>query len=425
MESLLEEQDKIDLVTNKYIFKKQIGKNGKNLYLCYMLKMEKDNNEEYEFKSVCVKKLTYISNDEEEAKNALRELSFLSFIRHPKIIKLIDIIKPDEEDFDEIYMVMDKQDYNLKQIIKSKNFDYLNDPKYKNFIKSIIHQILQALVYLHSSKIMHRNLKPSNILISKNAQIKICDFELARTFKEIKQFKGRNIRNEINNLDYAAPELFSNEESGFYNEKVDLWSVGCIMLELYLRKTSYFSFDEKLENGYDQRWKWFYQLKKIFSVFGMPERKDIERTVRNVIYSDEILEHLEKSEFPVRDFEEIFPQIKDKDALDLLKKLLEFNYKKRISAKEALNHPYFDDLRKKTQNFEIEIYNDNNEFESNILKDEDNNEEFEEILDGNNISEFVNKKMNNLNKEYCENDQILYCQNEIQNIMNNYKKGTN
>ena len=248
MESLLEEQDKIDLVTNKYIFKKQIGKNGKNLYLCYMLKMEKDNNEEYEFKSVCVKKLTYISNDEEEAKNALRELSFLSFIRHPKIIKLIDIIKPDEEDFDEIYMVMDKQDYNLKQIIKSKNFDYLNDPKYKNFIKSIIQQILKTLVYLHSSKIMHRNLKPSNILISKNAQIKICDFELARTFKEIKQFKGRNIRNEINNLDYAAPELFSNEESGFYNEKVDLWSVGCIMLELYLRKTSYFSFDEKFED---------------------------------------------------------------------------------------------------------------------------------------------------------------------------------
>ena len=421
MDSLKEEQDKIDMITTKYIFQKQIGKNGKKLYSSYMLINKKNNNEEYTLKQVCIKKLKNISNNIDEAKNALRELSILSFIKHPKIIKLIDIIKPEEENFDEVYFVMNKYDFNLKQLIKSKNFDYLNDPKYKNLIKSIIQQILQGLYYLHSCKIIHRNIKPSNILITKNSLVKICDFEFAKCFDDIKYTNDNNTINQINNLDYIAPEMLTNENTGFYNEKVDIWSVGCIMLELYLRVCSYFSFAEKVETQNDHRLDWFNQLKKIFYVIGMPEEKEIERVIRNINYINLIFENMEKTEYPVRDFQELLPQIKDKDALDLLKKLLEFNYKKRISAKEALMHPYFNGLGNRSKKIKIQIYNDNNDCEFKTVENNEDKEEFEEILDNNNICEF-NNNMINLNKQYSENEQIIYCKNEIKKcyeIINN------
>ena len=362
---------------------------------------------------VVIKKIDGISKDEDEAKNALREVSILSFVKHRMIIKLLDIRIPEQKDLDYLYLVTEKKPYNLKQVIKNQSFDYLNDPKYKNYIPLIIHKILSVLKYLHSRKIMHRDIKPSNILTDNSKSlIYLCDFGLARSFKDIKE-NERFITKNIGTLSYVAPEMLGNEEYGMYNEKVDIWAVGCIMIELYTRKSPYFANDKNDKNKNEENnWNWLDQLKKIFSVFGRPEEKVLEKVFRNKLVYDEIKNNTKEKDYPKKNFDDIFPEIKDEKARNLLQKLFEFDYKKRISAENALKDPFFEDIdakEKKRKEIEFGKYESKfNEYKEEEEKNKDNKSE-----EKSNIYENLKEA------------QIEFCQNEIEKCYKQFLKKMN
>jgi len=127
-----------------------------------------------------------------------------------------------------LYLIFDYIDIDLKKYIEEEiPKDFLLDP---NDIRLFLYQILEGVKYCHSKKILHRDLKPQNILISKNGIIKLADFGLARIFS----VPIRPYTKEVLTLWYRAPEILMGIEE--YSEFVDMWAVGCIFAELALKK---------------------------------------------------------------------------------------------------------------------------------------------------------------------------------------------
>lgn len=181
-------------------------------------------------------------------------------------------------------------------------------------------QLLEGLVYMHGCGVLHRDVKPQNVLITNSKIVKFADFGLARTVDiPLKKFTR-----EIQTLWYRAPELMLGENK--YSFGVDIWALGCIFAEIVTKKPL-FQGDCQID-----------QIYKIFQVFGTP---------------DEIA-WPEFSKLPY--FKECLPRFKGVgiesmvpnlcvEGVDLLKKLLALDPKKRISAKEALEHSFFKDIK--------------------------------------------------------------------------------
>lgn len=117
-----------------------------------------------------------IFNDLIDCKRILREIAILRNIDSPYVVKLLDIIEPqDSANYNSISLVMECADSDLKKLIKSSLF--LEEVH----IKVLVYNILNGLKYLHSAQVLHRDIKPANILINEDCSIKICDFGLARS----------------------------------------------------------------------------------------------------------------------------------------------------------------------------------------------------------------------------------------------------
>lgn len=263
---------------------------------------------------VALKKIKLELEDEGVPSTALREISVLKTLRHPNIVRLLDV----EHGENRLYLAFEFVDQDLKKhldVTRKKPLD-------TRLVASFVMQLLRGIDYCHSHGVIHRDLKPGNILIDKAGNLKIADFGLARAFAvPIKAYT-----HEVITLWYRAPEILLGSRQ--YSLGVDMWSVGCIFAEL-IRRRPLWAGDAEID-----------MIFKIFQLLGTPT----EQTWPGV------------SSLP--DFNNAFPRwprqlltkkcpALDPAGLDLLKLMLTFNPATRISARKALKHPYFDMLKTK------------------------------------------------------------------------------
>ncbi|KAK6465615.1 kinase-like domain-containing protein [Scheffersomyces coipomensis] len=259
--------------------------------------------------NVAVKKIMKPFSTPVLAKRTYRELKLLKHLRHENLISLDDIFLSPLED---IYFVNELQGTDLHRLLTSR-------PLEKQFIQYFTYQILRGLKYIHSAGVIHRDLKPSNILINENCDLKICDFGLAR-------IQDPQMTGYVSTRYYRAPEIMLTWQK--YDTEVDLWSVGCILAEMMEGKP--------LFPGKDH----VHQFSIITELLGSPPPDVID-----TICSENTLRFVQS--LPRREpipFSERFGHYThiEPNAIDLLEKMLIFDPKKRISAVQALTHPYME-----------------------------------------------------------------------------------
>lgn len=259
--------------------------------------------------NVAIKKLSKIE-DIIDGKRILRELRILRLFRHENIISLHNILfHEDGSGFGEIYLVSNLMEIDLYAVIKNKQT--LTD----DHVQFIIYQIVRALLYLHSANIIHRDLKPSNILATETCDVQLCDFGLARAI----DFSAEENRTEyVVTRYYRAPEIMISHE---YTTAVDLWSLGCTMAELMSGHILF-----KGEN-------YIQQIKLIIDTLGKPKDMSFVTNPNAKKFLDSLPSEPKRPLHVVVKYE-------NPEASDLLEKLLEIDPAKRITAAEAIKHPY-------------------------------------------------------------------------------------
>ena len=172
---------------------------------------------------VAIKKMKIDLENEGIPSTALREITILRELKHPNIVRLLDVVLNDSK----LYLLFEYGECDLRKYLinlKDKSLD-------ENSIKNFLYKILDAVAYCHSKKIIHRDLKPQNILTSKNGEIvKVADFGLARAFS----IPIRPYTKEVLTLWRRVPELLLGINE--YSTPVDIWSIGCIFEELILKQ---------------------------------------------------------------------------------------------------------------------------------------------------------------------------------------------
>ena len=254
---------------------------------------------------------------------ALREIAILKSLKHPNIINQVGVFN---QGFKKFSIIFEFADGDLKnRVDKLKPGEFFTEET----IKKWMYQILLGTAYCHSQMVLHRDLKPNNILITDDDTIKIADFGLARTFNLPVTLYTR----EVISLWYRAPELLLGEAE--YCTGVDIWSIGCIMYELSHLNTL-FPGDSEIE-----------MIMKIFSVLGTPKEEGEVQKNGYIWPGITQLRWFKPAflKFPGVELSKFFDRLSEK-GVDLLKRLLDPCPYSRIEAHEALKHPWFDDLEK-------------------------------------------------------------------------------
>uniref|UniRef100_A0A8C1EZ14 Mitogen-activated protein kinase 15 n=1 Tax=Cyprinus carpio carpio TaxID=630221 RepID=A0A8C1EZ14_CYPCA len=266
--------------------------------------------------TVAVKKIFDAFRNRTDAQRTFREIMFLQeFGDHPNIIKLLNVIRAQNDK--DIYLVFEFMDTDLHAVIKKGSL--LKDI-HKRYV---MHQLLKATKYLHSCNVIHRDQKPSNILLDSDCFVKLCDFGLARSLYQIQEDAVNPALTEyVATRWYRAPEILLG--STRYTKGVDMWSIGCILGEMLLGKP--------LFPGTST----INQIEKIMSTIPHPSTEDV-LAIRSEYGASVIQRMLLRPQVPL---DEILPASVPPDALDLVQRLLVFNPDKRLSAEEALQHPY-------------------------------------------------------------------------------------
>uniref|UniRef100_A0A915KAN6 Mitogen-activated protein kinase n=1 Tax=Romanomermis culicivorax TaxID=13658 RepID=A0A915KAN6_ROMCU len=177
-------------------------------------------------KRVALKKMPNVFQNLASCKRVFREIKMLCSFKHDNVISCLDVLQPSSSTaFQEIYVLTELMQSDLHKIIVSPQ------PLTTDHVKVFMYQILRGVSYLHSANIVHRDIKPGNLLVNSNCLLKICDFGLAR-FYDGKE--NGNLTHEVVTQYYRAPELLMGARK--YTFSVDTWSVGCIFAEILGRR---------------------------------------------------------------------------------------------------------------------------------------------------------------------------------------------
>ncbi|CAI0628177.1 unnamed protein product [Linum tenue] len=268
-------------------------------------------------KIVALKKTRLHEDDEGVPATTLREVSILRMLsRDPHVVRLLDVKQGlNKEGKTVLYLVFEYMDTDLKKYIRSFRQTKATIPTNIVFIQTLMYQLCKGVAFCHGHGLLHRDLKPHNLLMDKKTMmLKIADLGLARAFTlPIKKYT-----HEILTLWYRAPEVLLGDTH--YSVAVDIWSVGCIFAEL-VNLQAIFQGDSELQQ-----------------LLGTPN-EEVWPGVSNLVNWHEY------PQWSPQSLSTAVPTL-DKDGLDLLEQMLKYDPAKRISAKNAMEHPYFDDVVK-------------------------------------------------------------------------------
>lgn len=259
---------------------------------------------------VAMKKIRLESEDEGIPSTAIREISLLKELKHPNVVNLKDVLMEESR----LYLIFEFLSMDLKKYMDTLPQGKMMNPE---LVRSYMYQITSAMLFCHRRRVLHRDLKPQNLLIDQKGVIKIADFGLGRSFG----IPVRVYTHEIVTLWYRAPEVLLGSQR--YACPVDIWSIGCIFAEMVTRKPL-FQGDSEID-----------QLFRMFRILKTPT-EDIWPGVT------ELQDY--KTNFPCWNQVQLEKQVKGMSAvgLDLLAQTLVYDPTKRISAKRMLEHEYFD-----------------------------------------------------------------------------------
>ncbi|KDQ58137.1 hypothetical protein JAAARDRAFT_34955 [Jaapia argillacea MUCL 33604] len=260
---------------------------------------------------VALKKIRLEAEDEGVPSTAIREISLLKELKDDNIVRLLDIVHADQK----LYLVFEFLDVDLKRYMDLANQE--GTPITMDIVKKFTHQLMRGLLYCHTHRILHRDLKPQNLLIDKRNNLKLADFGLARAFG----IPMRTYTHEVVTLWYRAPEVLLG--SRYYSTAIDMWSVGCIFAEMALKGAPLFPGDSEID-----------QIFKIFRILGTPNEEQWPDLRNMADY---------KPTFPQWHGQDLRVQVPTLDdaGVELLKSTLIYDTSKRISAKRGLDHEYF------------------------------------------------------------------------------------
>ena len=313
----------------------------------------------------------------------LREILIMKRLNHKNILKLEEVLysEPTEKNNKRgnVYLVFPYMEQDFSGL-RMKGYKFKIEQ-----IKYIFYQVLSGLAYLHSNKIIHRDIKSSNILMNSKGEIKIGDYGLARRDSNS---SNRKYTSGVVTVCYRPPELLLGARN--YGPEIDIWSIGCVLCELLTGEILFkYSSHEKE------------QLNKIFSICGTPN----EETWPGVYELPNWNNFLQKAEYK----ECLRDQFKNNEyvddiTFDLINKCLQLNPNKRITAKEALNHDFFKVEPKMCSPEELPKLEETHEFQSEKERKENRNQLID--LKGKNYKEmeigdkdFIGKKREFVDKE--------------------------
>lgn len=270
---------------------------------------------------VAIKKLNF-SKDQPLPVSQIREIQTLMMCDHQNILKLKEVLR---SEYNQLTLVTELCQTDLWTLQKQRD----KAPFEKKHTKDFFFQLVEALKYLHSIKIMHRDVKLSNCLLNSDGLVKLADFGLARVEGEpmLQEEEEGSTHPEytplVVTLWYRAPELLLASRA--YSNSIDMWSAGCVFGELLLGQPL---FDASSEIG---------QLNQIFTLFGTPSDRTWKGfsdlpMCQTLIFHEQPASEWQKNRFPDASDEEI----------DMLESLLVLDPQARFSAEKVLAHKYWD-----------------------------------------------------------------------------------
>lgn len=281
---------------------------------------------------------------------AVREIKLLQHLRHKHVVSLQEVMVEKNECF----MVFEYLSHDMTGLINHPTFKLT--PAHK---KDLARQMFDGLDYLHRRGVLHRDIKAANILISNTGQLKYADFGLARFYQ-----KSRNLdyTNRVITIWYRPPELLLGETQ--YGPAVDVWSAACVFVEMFTKKAVFPGEGGELS-----------QLDKVYTVLGTPNQNDWPAIV-DLPWFELMQPLLERRK---RAFDIMFKDVLSFAALDLVKSMFRYDPKKRPSAEEVLDHPYFtEEEPAPLQAVELaDVEGDWHEFESKAHRKENDRREKE------------------------------------------------